>query len=477
MKMTAAPSSPPDYDRFTGVLTLAVSASLCKSPDPSKCRWSVSFQPDGKLVSAQQEPATSDTFALGSASANIKSEVTVSVRASGIPPPGDSLKNPNYWRVQVSDSAGNSHAIQPVTSVKYEIGFGSVTLKFPVMALDAVDPTKAPLSWTVFYLPPDATLSSTAAEASTGALGQAKGRDDADLYLAGNYIAGVGSKPIWTIDAKAGYSDEPGKLPVLDWFIRSNPPNLRFGIYGEMQTNVDQQPPVDRTQLDPDSILAYTTLFRTSQLRKGSFFYGLKWEIQPVGGEFSRKYSASNLISGGRARFYNVFGGKGRMGLDVIPSIGFEGGKNLNQPGTLFGRPVDLRTYDGIARLRPGADSNLYIFRRAPSPDDTYAFTLTGTWTARVPFTAEPFTTTAYLPELQNPAQITRQQVVSLRKNTRHFVQVDATWNVSQLFGFQVEYKYGALPPLFEFSSHQMSVGVVFKATYNKNHGVTAPLP
>jgi hypothetical protein len=203
----------------------------------------------------------------------------------------------------------------------------------------------------------------------------------------------------------------------------------------------------------------------------------LKWEVQPVGGEFSRKYPASNLISGGRVRFVKVPAAQKRWGADLIPSLGFEGGKNLNKPSVLFMRPVDLHAYNAIARLRAGADANLYWFRRVSTPDDTYAFTLNGSWVARVPFTAEPFTTTAYLPDPTDATMITRQQVVGMRKNTRHYVKVDAAWNVTKLFGLQAEYKYGSLPPLFEFVSHQVSVGLLFKATYQKNHGVASPLP
>jgi hypothetical protein len=463
------------HDPATGVVTLTLSRGPFGTTDPAKCSWQVVFQSPGIRLDALQDPAVSDDFALGSASGSGSGdEIRVRVRASGIPPPGDVVNNPAYWRVQATDSSGNRKAVQPVSRAQYSFNAGSVILTFPAAELGPVKTSDA--SWSAAFLAPDTTLTTPPGNGS-GALQQAKSRDAADLYVSGTYIAGVGTKPIWAIDAKAGYSDAPEKVPVLNWFFKSSPPNLRFGIYGELTTNPDTQPPVDRTQVDPDSIVGYTTLFQTVRLAHNPFFYGLKWEAQPVGGEFSRKYPSSNLISGGRVRLVRVLASEKRWGADLIPSLGFEGGKSLNSPGILFMRPVDLHGYHAIARLRTGADANLYWYRRVPTPDDTYAFTLNGSWVARVPFTAEPFTTTAYLPDLQDATKITRQQVVEVRKNTRHYVHVSAAWNVTKLFGLQAEYKYGALPPLFELVQHQVSIGLLFKATYQKNHGVASPLP
>ncbi len=473
---SVSPSTNPAYDSFTGVITLTVNHARFGATDPAKCSWQVALQSGDARYSASQDPAESDNFSLGAVSAKVMgAQVLLNLRVHGIPPPGGVLSNGAYWRVQATDSDGNRRAIQPVERALYAPMSGVVVLSLPTSALGSVNLKDA--SWSAVFLPPDNTLASAPGSAAGNALQQAKTRDDADLYVSGSYIAGVGTKPIWALDAKAGYSSAPDKFPVLNWFVKSSPPNLRFGIYGEITTNPDTQPPVDRSQVDPDSILAYTTLFQTVRLPLNPFFYGLKWEVQPVGGEFSRKYPASNLISGGRVRFIKVLAAEKRWGADLIPSLGFEGGKNLNQPGTLFMRPVDLHNYDAIARFRTGADANFYWYRRVPTPGDAYAFTLTGSWIARVPFTPEPFTTTAYLPSLTDPTMITRQQIVEMRTNTRHYVQIDAVWYATKLFGFQTEYKYGSLPPLFEFVSHQVSVGLQFKATYPHNHSVANPLP
>jgi hypothetical protein len=420
---------------------------------------------------------------LGSASGKASGNcVTVNVRATGIPPAPSDLLNSQNWRVQAQDSDGNAKAVQGVEQVSYRINSGQVILTFPTDAIHPVNPDKA--GWTPLFLPPNQSLSATAASSFSGALQAAKGRDDADLYISGGYIAGVGTKPIMILDVKLGYSDALFKYPSLfepPPKDGSTPkgvkqPNLRLGFYGELSSNVGAQAPNDRTRIDPDSASAYSTILENIRLPHNALFYGLKWELQPAGGEFSRKYPESNFISGGKVSLTSELVVKKAWGLDLIPSVGFEGGTNLNKPSMLFGRPVDLSRYDGIARLRAGANAHLYIYRKIPSPGDDYAFTLTGSWIARVPFTPEPFTTYAYLPDPMTPSNITRQQTVALGTNTRHYVEVDAAWNLNKLLGFSASYKYGAQPPLFEFVDHQMSLGVLFKASYAHNHSVTNPL-
>jgi hypothetical protein len=65
-----------------------------------------------------------------------------------------------------------------------------------------------------------------------------------------------------------------------------------------------------------------------------------------------------------------------------------------------------------------------------------------------------------------------RQKVVSMRQNTRHNVSADINWNATKLLGLQLGYKFGSLPPLFEFVDHQVTIGLVFKAKFAKWHSV-----
>jgi hypothetical protein len=481
MKFTGPPTSVA-FDNITHVATLTLPLTPFGTDDPAKFSWSVEFQDGKQHWAAQQAPALADSFSLFSSSGKVKDDnVEVTVYASGIPPAGSELTNPAYWRVQGQDTDGNTKVVQPVKQAAYSFLSNAITLTLPASAVSPVNTAKA--SWTALFLPPDMSLMASPGSQKAAALSAAKGRDDADLYASGGYIAGLGTKPIMILDIKAGYSDSLenyGKLLGGKSSATASPPakhpNLRLGFYGEFNSNVGAMPPSDRTRLDPDSVLGYTTLSQSVALKHNPLLYSLKWEIQPVGGEFARSSPESNFISGGRIRFLSELVTKKSWGLDLIPSVGFEGGKNLNHPSMLFSRPVDLSRFNGIARLRGGANANLYIYRKLGTPGDDYSFTFTGSWIARVPFTAEPFTTSAYLPDPTMPANITRQSVVNLRTNTRHYVEADAVWNVSKLFGFSATYKYGSLPPLFEFVDHQVSLGVLFKATYTHNHSVTNPL-
>jgi hypothetical protein len=325
LSIKSTPTGPVTYDPASGVVTLNLPRGSFGAADPSKCSWRVGFQGTaGARLEAAQDPAISDTFTLGSASGSVSGpDVHVRVRASGIAPAGGIVNNREYWRVQLNDSSGNGKAIQPVGRAEYSFSTGFVTLTFPASEMGPI--RTSDVTWSAAFLTPDTTLTTAQTRGGGSALQQAKSRDDADLYLSGNYIAGVGTKPIWAIDAKAGYSDAPEKVPVVNWFVKSSPANLRFGIYGEMKTNVDAQPPVERTQLDPDSILGYATLFRTTRLTATPLLYGLKWEVQPVGGEFSRKYPASNLISGARVRLFQVLAAKRPVGRGSHSVVGVRG--------------------------------------------------------------------------------------------------------------------------------------------------------
>ncbi len=86
----------------------------------------------------------------------------------------------------------------------------------------------------------------------TVALGAAKGKDDADLYLFGSYLAGFSTKPIYVIDAKLNWAPEitkgtpdpvAKKKPGTGWFA---------GAKSSLSINTDTKAPNDRTEVDPE---------------------------------------------------------------------------------------------------------------------------------------------------------------------------------------------------------------------------------
>jgi hypothetical protein len=339
-------------------------------------------------------------------------------------------------------------------------GTDIVTLRVPVERFNGL--TLEGASWNVLFSDGRYLLTASQADQQSG-LAAAKSRDDADLYGAFSFLTGVGTHPIWMVDVKGGYSERTDKLPLFRNLFPL--PTMRTGVFADVQINTDTNAPADRTTIDPDSIRAFWKIFGNNRI--GHRFYSLAWEIQPAGGEFNRSNPSSNFIAGGKVQMITL--PFGDLPIDLNPIVGFETGKNLNKPSTLFNNPVNLSKYDGIARLLAGADADYYIFRR-PIKDasDPYLFSFSGSWVARVPFLPEPFTRSTLVTD--STGKTSRQNLVAVRANTRHNVTAEFNWNATKLLGFQVGYKYGSLPPLFEFVDHQITVGLVFKAKFTKFH-------
>ena len=363
---------------------------------------------------------------------------------------------PAHWTVQVTCGGANPASVtfSPASpaDLLYDTSTSIVTIHAPVASFAGIDPATATIS--VVFVSGGRVYSATQRPPAKR-ITAAKARQDADIYLAGSFLAGVATKPIWMIDAKVGYADQLGKNA-----------NVRLGVYGELSTNTDTKAPNDRAEIDPDSIRAYTKIFGSHYVG-GPSLYSINWEVQPAGGEFTRDNPSSNFVSGGRLRFIMPLGG---LPVDFAPVIGGELGHNLNKPPTLFDLPVNLGNYNAIARLLGGADANYYVFRPRDkiSGDDPYRFVFSASWLARVPFAAEPFTTAEFV--TGSDGTVKRQKIVRMRQNTRHYVQANGTWNLTKLLGVQIQYRYGSLPPLFVLVNHQATIGFVLKGKVASSH-------
>lgn len=56
-------------------------------------------------------------------------------------------------------------------------------------------------------------------------------------------------------------------------------------------------------------------------------------------------------------------------------------------------------------------------------------------------------------------------KTTTLGKNARHEVEATANLNLTKLLSFSVKYRFGSLPPLFQFVDHQVTFGLTFKGT------------
>ena len=390
---------------------------------------------------------------------NCGTECLVSVVTAGTPSTADGrtaeqiLSTASSWQLRALGKKGEEMIPIAITGAKaVATGIGTslaVELRFAKAQLGGEDPQT--LKWSVLYLgsgdfqiasrePEErATQTPSSSTPAKKIFGAAESREKADLYFSGNVLAGVGTKPIYTLDAKVNIA------PPLHWH------GVRAGVTGEIQSNANSEPPNDKSEIDPDSIRAYATV--------NGLWKNFYWDIRPAGGEFSRKYPASSFVPAGNFAWWlnpvKVPGGT----LVIYPSIGTELGMNLNRPAALFKLPVDLSHYDSIRRLVPGIDAAYRVWGTKDKPTLTFA----GTYQARVLFADEPFTTLQYYTTASGARQ--REKVAQLRTNTRHWVEGTATWNLNEFVGLTAQYKYGSLPPLFELTRQQITFGLVFKST------------
>lgn len=354
---------------------------------------------------------------------------TVFVGASGDAP--SNINDSSLWTLTISDSKAKSRTSVHVDSATWDSSTHTITLTFAPSALGTGQAQK--LDWTATF---NNILQAAASAPSGSFISAASTKDDADIYLFGSFLAAYSTKPLYTIDAKVSWLPE---IKTSGYFL---------GLVGTLSSNSDSNPPVDRSRIDPDSITASLALRR--RIRQVSF------DINPLEGQFSRKYPASDLITAGTLKWVLRPIYDHGQAVVLYPFIGYELGKNLNKPSILFQQPVDFSRYDNITRLLTGAHGALLLLKKSVTADSPYRLAIQGDYTARILFSPEPFVNSGY-------AGTDHISLVSVRGNTRHYVEAGISYNVSDLFGIEAKYKYGSLPPLFEFLEHQVVIGITFK--------------
>ncbi len=281
----------------------------------------------------------------------------------------------------------------------------------------------------------------------------AKDKKDATVYLFGSALYGVSTKPIYIVDWKLDKRWE---------ILRSGQGTGWFaGVKSTFATNAGAEPPSDRTMVDPDSITGAASFDRMRGKGKTRFLY----EFLPVGGEFTRKHPSSNFISAVSARWTPSPWGAGKFKRTFYPMVGMEGGHNLNRPQMLFKRSVDLSGYGPIARIATGTNGALYLVhtKDQQKKGNLYRIVVDGSYITRILLADEPFVRAEHV--LDDRGDVSRQKVTAIRRNARHSIETGVTWSLNEFLGIRVQYRYGSLPPLFEFVNHQVTVGLTFKGT------------
>ena len=368
--------------------------------------------------------------------------IALDIVVNGMPPDETALKDRANWSVSAT-AATVTHPIA-LNEVQWKPGVARVTLFFPAAELSGFDPENA--HWVAtFNTPPSQSVTWDPA-IKKGPFAAAKSKDDADLYLFGSFLAGVSTKPLFVIDAKGNWMWTRGS-----WDL---------GINSAISTNAGAQTPVDRSRIDPDSITAAFSVQRILRWRAPGI-EGFDLNLQPLAGQFSRKTAASDIVGAAQVKLVpKPWFGPVRW-VAVYPSAGYEGGHNLNQPTTLFKQAVNLSGWNIISRAVVGITGEYYWLSKSPTADDTYRFTIDASYQSRILFTPEPFVTVA---DIKGQAVNT----VTLDRHPRPEAEAHIVWNFSKLMGLQIQYKYGSLPPLFQFVDHQATVGLTFKAKHSQ---------
>jgi hypothetical protein len=340
------------------------------------------------------------------------------------------------WHVSATDSKAGSVVKIPIylTDVRWFAANHRFYLTYDPGPLAGRNPHE--FDWSLAYMDNAVPLTSPAA---TFGFSPAASKDKADVYLLGSYLAGDGTKPIYSIDLE------------LNWLPEIHQ-GLFFGLQSCVLVNSSATPPVNRSSVDPDSITAGLPL------RTMLFHNEVALDASLARGEFSRKNNDSSFVPSLMLKWIRDPWPIAKRQFAVLyPSVGIEGGENLNKPSTIMGQNVDFSRYNGIFRGVPSAYAAYYVGRPKPDPTNPYLFEFYTRYTARILATREPFITSRQV-NGQSQASIT------LGTNTRHYVESGILWNASDYVGLQAKYTYGSLPPLFQFVDNQITVGVTFKA-------------
>jgi hypothetical protein len=355
------------------------------------------------------------------------------VRVSGDLPSVDVLTNVAHWHLTARTKDRGPVAI-PLSSAIWSTTTRRLTLTFRRPGLG--DPTS--YQWKVLFTGNDLNLvGAPAAGGGAARLEAAKGKDDADLYAAGMWLAGRASAPLVAIDAKYGWAEEVGTTP---WDV---------GFLAQASVNTDAELPAETSTFDLDAMSAAFALryfLPNSRL-------GLVLDMQPVRGEFTKSLNAADVVGVARVTaFLPPFGTAA-----IRPYVGVELGVPFNKPDSLFGQAVDLSGWKSAERLVGGLHAVFYVFQQEITPDDLHRFSVDLSLTARKPLSDEPFVTAENIAGKSTA-------VVRLNRKVRQEIEGAVIWNINPFLGVQAQYKYGSLPPVFKLADHQVSVGLTFKA-------------
>lgn len=330
-------------------------------------------------------------------------------------------RNPDNWLVIAVGAVGDRKTVHPQSVEPDALN------KLVVLRLNENLNTGGPLDRSAHRIIivyqqqnlPTVTLGQPKKRAAQKIFTAAKGQKDADIYFRGAATGQRGSGPLYSIEAKAGY------LQSL----------RRKGAIGGRMTFVSDE----GSDIDPDSITATGSYQKVFVINSP---LGIILNSDFFGGEFDKEGETRNLTTELDATLVlpsKRFGEQTFATMDFM--AGFEGGHNYEHP----------LNPDGLGGFwRPKVGVNAYLV--ALQPKGFNRINLSASYLLRLPRSAEPFT-----------EKIDGEKITSLTKRPRHYVSIDNQFMFSPALGLTLSYRYGSLPPAFNFIDHKVSAGFVIQ--------------
>lgn len=258
---------------------------------------------------------------------------------------------------------------------------------------------------------------------------------DPDYSFSGTVVAGVGARPLYTVD---------GSFQTK--FISRN--RLSLATIETVKT-------ASSNTIDPDSFNSALTLLYFPETTGRST---LKFRSNLAGLEFNKQSSVLNEVSSSSLSWMRLLReGTSAQGdlataLSLTLAAGVEIGDNFKNEFTVAGK-TGASGSGLIFRGVPGA-SLAFVF--IPDKNPKHAIRWSSNYLVRLPVRDELF---LILPEGASTA------VPHLGTRPRHYLENDLSFQINDYFGLKIQHTYGSLPPAFQFVNHTVSAGIVFKAS------------
>lgn len=258
----------------------------------------------------------------------------------------------------------------------------------------------------------------------------ADGREDANIYLSGEYSGASGTKFNGSADVKI---DIPFRK-ILHNRIHS------FGPFFELKASTDPK-------ADPDSLnFGLNWEWPIWRYRGDDLQFPIRrinWRNAPKI-ESGRDFDNTNFIWESRFRFISRTYASKHMTFYFRPFIGQELGANINSP---------VREAQGKFLYRPLAGTTLNLIFPMQSAG-LHAISFEGSYIRRWPLRPEVSF------EEDDDGNL---KALTIGKSPRDYVTAKANFDFTKAFGLSVGYEYGELPPNFKLVDHKTTIGLTYK--------------